>query len=66
MRAFDGQRSDNVAIKRTTKEKEQQLRQLRDQLAGLKSHASPGLRQAMEKKVADLEAEIAGTRAPRR
>jgi len=44
MRAFEGQHSDNVAIKRTREQKERQLRELKDQLAGLKSHAAETLR----------------------
>jgi hypothetical protein len=65
MRSIDGQRSDSVAIKRSPKEKEMQLRQLREQLAGLKVHASPALRTSMEKKIAELESELAAA-APRR
>ena len=64
MRAFAGQRSDNAPIKRSHKEKEQQLRLLRDQLAGLKSHVSPALRESIQKKIAELEADL--TRGPRR
>jgi hypothetical protein len=64
MRAFDGQRSDNMAIKRTAPEKERLLRELRDQLAGMKSHASPVLRDAVKKRIADLEAELAARPAP--
>ncbi|WP_207477486.1 hypothetical protein [Arenibaculum pallidiluteum] len=63
MRAYSGQRSDNAVIKRSFKEKEQQLRQLRDQLAGLKSHVSPALRESIQKKIAELEADLG--RSPR-
>lgn len=66
MRAYSGQRSDNMAIKRTNKEKELQLRQLRDQLAGLKSHVSPVLRESMEKKIAQLQAELSEAQPLRR
>lgn len=60
MRAFDGQHSDRVAIKRTREQKEVQLRQLREQLAALKSHAAPAIRESMTKRIADLEAELGG------
>lgn len=60
MRAFDGQHSDRVAIKRTRDQKEVQLRQLREQLAALKSHAAPAIRESMTKRIAELEAELSG------
>jgi hypothetical protein len=68
MRSIDGQRSDSVAIKRSPKQKEMQLRQLREQLAGLKSHVSPALRASIEKKIVELEADLAkaSVRRPRR
>ena len=58
MRAFEGQRSDNQPVKRSRAEKEKLLRELRETLAGMKSHASPSLRQSVQKRVADLEAEL--------
>ncbi len=58
MRAFEGQRSDNQPVKRTRGEKEKLLRELRETLAGMKSHASPALRQSVQKRVAELEAEL--------
>ena len=61
MRAFEGQRSDNQPVKRSRVEKEKQLRELRETLAGMKSHTSPALRQSVQKRVADLETEL---RAP--
>lgn len=66
MRSFEGQRSDNVAIKRSNKEKEMQLRQLREQLAGLKSHVTPTLRTSIEKKIAQLEEELSSGSRPLR
>jgi hypothetical protein len=66
MRSFEGQRSDNIAIKRSNKEKEMQLRQLREQLAGLRAHATPTLRASMEKKIAELEEELKGGVRPLR
>ena len=62
MRAFEGQRSDNRPIKRDAKEKQAQLTTLKTRLASMKSHESPALRASLEKKIAELEAEIGGSR----
>lgn len=61
MRAFEGQRSDNQPVKRSRPEKEKQLRELKETLAGMKSHTSPSLRESVRKRIADLETEL---RAP--
>lgn len=58
MRAFEGQRSDNRPMTRSRAEKEKLLRELRDTLAGMKSHTSASLRQSVQKRIADLEAEL--------
>ena len=58
MRAFDGQRSDNRPVQRTREEKQRQLRELRDALAGLKTHAAPALRDSMKQRIAALEKEL--------
>lgn len=58
MRAFEGQRSDNQPVKRTRPEKEKLLRELRETLAGMKSHSAPSLRQSLQKRIAELEAEL--------
>ena len=58
MRAFEGQRSYNQPVRRTLEQKQRQLRELRDALAGLKSHASPALRDSMRQRVAALEKEL--------
>ena len=58
MRAFEGQRSDNQPVKRSQAEKEKLLRELRDTLAGMKSHTSASLRQSVQKRIVDLEAEL--------
>jgi len=58
MRAFEGQRSDNQPVKRSRAEKEKLLRELRDTLAGMKSHTTVSLRQSVQKRIADLEAEL--------
>lgn len=59
MRSFEGQHSDRVAIKRTRAEKEVQLRALREQLAALKSHTAPAIRESLTKRIAELAAELA-------
>lgn len=58
MRAFEGQRSDNQPVKRSRAEKEKLLRELRDTLASMKSHTSASLRQSVQKRITDLEAEL--------
>ncbi len=62
MRAFDGQRSDNLPIKRNRKEKEAQLRELKARLADMKSHESPAIRESLKVKIAELEAELKASR----
>lgn len=62
MRSFDGQHSDRIAIKRTREQKERQLRELKEQLSALKSHVAPAIRDAMRKRIEELEEEL---RAPR-
>lgn len=59
MRSFEGQRSDNKPIQRNLEQKKKQLAELRLALAALKPQASPVLRQSMEKRLLDLELEIA-------
>jgi hypothetical protein len=58
MRAFEGQRSDNQPVKRSRPEKEKLLRELRDTLTGMKSHTSASLRQSVQKRISDLEADL--------
>lgn len=58
MRAFEGQHSDNVAIKRTREQKQMQLQQLKEQLATLKTHAAPAIREALVKRIEELDAEL--------
>ncbi len=65
MRSIEGQRSDNQPVKRSLVEKQKLLRELRETLTGMKSHAAPTLRQSVQKRIAELEAEL-GTSAPRR
>ena len=60
MRAFSGQQSDRVAIQRTRDQKATQLRQLKEQLTHLKSHTAPTLREAITKRIAELETELRG------
>ena len=65
MRAMEGQRSDGQPIKRSPAEKQKLLRELRETLAGMKAHASPALRQSVQKRIAELEADV-GTAGPGR
>lgn len=65
MRSIEGQRSDNQPVKRSLAEKQKLLRELRETLAGMKSHAAPTLRQSVQKRIAELEAEL-GVSATRR
>ena len=58
MRAFEGQRSDNQPVKRSRPEKEKLLRELRETLAGMKSHSAASLRQSLQKRIAELESEL--------
>lgn len=58
MRAFDGQHSDNIAIRRTRDQKRLLLAQLRQELAGLKPTVTPAIRTAMLARIADLEREM--------
>jgi hypothetical protein len=59
MRAFEGQRSDNLPVKRSDAEKAAQLRELKARLAAMRSHESPALRASLEAKIAQLESELA-------
>lgn len=65
MRAFDGQFSDNVAIRRTREQKRLLLAQLRQELAGLKPTVTPAIRTAMTARIADLEREMQESSAPK-
>ena len=58
MRAFEGQRSDNQPVERSRPEKEKLLRELRETLAGMKSHSAASLRQSLQKRIAELETEL--------
>ncbi|MBE9606837.1 hypothetical protein IAI18_18380 [Acetobacteraceae bacterium H6797] len=63
MRAIAGQMSDNRPIQRNREQKQRQLRELKETLAGMKSHTSPSLRASLTSKIAALEAELGGTKA---
>ncbi|TLU71991.1 hypothetical protein [Lichenicoccus roseus] len=58
MRAFDGQHSDNQPIRRNTAEKQKQLRELKETLAGMKPHVAQTLRDSVRKRIKELEAEL--------
>jgi len=57
-RTRDGQQSDRMPIRRSVEEKKVVLRRLREELAGLKPWAAAALRASLEKRIADLEAEL--------
>ncbi|MCE2565604.1 hypothetical protein [Komagataeibacter sp. FNDCF1] len=63
MRAFHGQMSDNQPIRRTLAEKQKQLRDLRETLATMKSHTAPSLRESVQKRIRQLESEVAAAPA---
>lgn len=65
MRSIEGQRSDSQPVKRSVVEKQKLLRDLRETLAGMKSHTAPSLRQSVQKRISELEAEL-GVTASRR
>jgi len=62
MRSYEGQLSDNRPIKRTREEKQRQLAELEQQRAALKQYTSPVLREAIDKRIAELREEL--SRAP--
>lgn len=58
MRSRDGQFSDARPIQRSRGEKEKLLRELKDTLAGLKPHASPGMRTTLVARIREIEDEL--------
>ncbi|MCU0888004.1 MAG: hypothetical protein MUF65_08690 [Rubritepida sp.] len=66
MRSREGQLSDNRPISRSRAEKEKQLRELKEVLAGMKPHATPALRDSVRNKIKELEAELAAPPPPPR
>lgn len=60
MRAFEGQMSERVAIRRTASEKKLILQRLREELAHLKPTASPVIRESIRARIIDLEAQLGG------
>src|SRR3546814_11432714 len=63
MRSIEGQRSDNLPIKRTLREKELMLQKLRQELVDLKSTVSETVRAAVKKRIVDLEPDLAAAKA---
>ena len=66
MRSYDGQFSDNRPLKRSREEKQRQLRELKETLAGMKQHSSAPLRASIAAKIKELEAELAAPPPPPR
>ncbi|MGE5504454.1 MAG: hypothetical protein ACM31L_08535 [Actinomycetota bacterium] len=61
-RTHDGQFSDRMPIKRTTEEKRRLLVQLKEQQAGLKAWVADEVKQALARRIAELEKELAVAR----
>lgn len=66
MRSREGQLSDNRPISRTRVEKEKQLRDLKEVLAGMKAHSTATLRDSVKAKIKELEADLAQPAPPPR
>ena len=64
-RSHEGQHSDNMPIKRSADQKKRMLRELKDQQAGMKPWVAEAVKAALAKRIADLEAELAGAPAGR-
>ena len=58
MRSIDGQRSDGKPIKRNRAQKIAAVAELKHQLGSLKSHVSPILRESIQNRIKELEAEL--------
>ncbi|MGE0420151.1 MAG: hypothetical protein AB7O80_25375 [Acetobacteraceae bacterium] len=63
MHAFEGQRSGNPKVKQSLTAKKELLRKLRNTVTGMKFHSTASVRQSLQKRIADLEAELALTAA---
>ncbi|HSV29942.1 MAG TPA: hypothetical protein VLL76_10295 [Candidatus Omnitrophota bacterium] len=57
-RTHDGQHSDRMPIKRSLDEKKRLLVQLKEQQAALKPWAADAIKQALAKRIADLETDL--------
>jgi hypothetical protein len=61
-RSHAGQHSDRMPIKRSLDEKKRLLVQLKEQQAALKPWVAETVKASLAKRIADLEAELAGAR----
>ncbi len=66
MRTYDGQFSDNRPLKRTRVEKERQLKELKETLAGFKPQSNMALRVSIAAKIKELQEELAAPPPPPR
>ncbi|HZH27893.1 MAG TPA: hypothetical protein VEY95_12000 [Azospirillaceae bacterium] len=66
MRSFEGQMSDNRKIKRTPEQLRAAIEKLKVDLSVLKAHAAPGMRENLQRRIKELEAELADTGHGRR
>lgn len=58
MRAYEGQQSDRVPLRRTPAEKRRQLEALKHRLSIMRSHESADLKASITAKIAELEKEL--------
>lgn len=61
-RSHAGQHSDRMPIKRSADEKKRLLAQLKEQQATMKPWVAETMKQALAKRIADLEAELRASR----
>lgn len=66
MRSFEGQHSDAVPIRRTTEQKAVLLRQLKGELKSLKPTVAGTIREALQRRITDLERDLDSNAAPGR
>ncbi|TAN55336.1 MAG: hypothetical protein EPN20_20385 [Magnetospirillum sp.] len=61
-RSHDGQRSDRQPIKRTDDDKRRLLQRLKDERASFKPWVADAVKSALNKRIIELEAELAPAR----
>ncbi len=60
-RSHDGQRSDRQPIKRTDEDKRRMLQRLREEQAAFKPWVAAAIKEALAKRIAELEADLTAT-----
>ncbi|MDO8605284.1 MAG: hypothetical protein Q7R40_01995 [Phaeospirillum sp.] len=61
-RSHDGQQSDRQPIKRSSADNQRMLQRLKDEQASFKPWVAEPIKQALAKRIAELEAELAPSR----